>query len=456
MEVYSNYLIFLNKIGIVPQTKLPQLLQNKNNITKENDILSFIAKFLEDLDPSQYYDISANLFKFFSDMTSESFESQQHIPNASKKNCSKDKINNLGISIVKKNNNELKNDKNDEEKHTPSVHSKLYSDFLSKTEAKAFINENKQEKLDKECTFIPEINNKSILNNSKLNVPVFERLTNQTSKLDETEKNILKLKEELQGCTFRPHVLDYLKNKSNENIDPFIRLYDNAGILQESLKEKRLNSERKKNEEFTRSPSINKESQIIMQKKKELDASTHSAHERLYSNFKEKQNYISQKQFEKTVNETRHCTFNPNTSFTFEYQKKSKILEKRINDPSIFDRLYKSTEKLKVESPSPRKPIQNNQKKDGVKANTPVFNKLYNEMFQKKKKAENLVNNYMNEIGATFKPNLNKKEREGERKFLKARSEKNLSSERGKDSARKKNENPNFLDEIDDIALKLL
>lgn len=448
MEVYSNYLLFLNKIGIVPQAKISQLLQNKDNITKENDILSLIAKFLENLDPSQYYDISANLFKFFTEMISGGFEFPKHFR---KQDCSNDQNNNLGISNFKKNNNDHKND---EKKHASSVHSKLYSDFLSKTETKAFINEKKQDKIDKECTFIPEINNKSILNNSKLNVPVFERLTNQTAKLDETEKNIIKLKEELQGCTFRPHVLDYFKNKPNENIDPFIRLYDNAGVLQENLREKRLNSEKKKNEEFTCSPSINKESQNIMQKKKELDASTHSPHERLYSNYKEKQNYINQKQFEKSVNETRHCTFNPNTSFTFDYQKKSKILEQRNNDPNIFDRLYKSTEKLKVESPSPRKPLQKSQKKDGGKTNTPVFNKLYNEMYQKKKRTENLVNNYMNEIGATFKPNLNKKEKEG--KFFKARSEKNLLSERGKDSARKKNENPNFLDEIDDIALKLL
>jgi len=256
----------------------------------------------------------------------------------------------------------------------------------------------------KECTFVPEINQNKLIA-QKLKVPVFERLSKQNSKTtrEYPEKEIC----EMQECTFRPQILKYIVNNNNnsEGEKAFQRLYENAENIRQNLKQKKQNFNDMAVQELNFVPEINESSSKIMNKKR---AETKvSPHERLYQISVEKKNHWKN-EAESWRNEENECTFQPETFFTEDYQKKSKILQE-TKKSNIFDRLYqnKSINDGNLDPKEKNEKNDKTEKKKKPKEETPIFNKLYNERHIKLKKQEQIQKEYFKEIGATFKPKIN-------------------------------------------------
>lgn len=401
MPTFKEFLDFLFNSGILISEHI-NFLQGRNPPpSEESDILWTLTDFFKTLDANNFFQISSSLYKKFLESLNNPTYSKdlsffRSIINSKPKTSAKKLPKTQSLTEKPKSNGKIT---------TSPKYDKLYSDSLHKEESLKIKQETHMKHLLKNCTFVPEINQNKIIS-EKLKVPVFERLSKQppknTFEASETQKEMA----EIQECTFRPQILKYIA--ANNNIDgeakAFQRLYENADIIRQNLKQKKQNYEEMAVQELNFVPEINESSSRIMNKKRA--ETKESPYERLYQISVDKKRK-GKNDGESYRNEEVECTFHPETFFTEDYQKKSKILQETKNS-NIFDRLYNN--KL-VEGSSEKKQEQQIEKRPKPKDETPIFNKLYNQRNLKLKKQEEIKKEYMKEIGATFKPKINERKK---------------------------------------------
>lgn len=392
MDIFKEFLDFLSNIGVLNFEHIKLLKVKSPTPVEESEILWTLTDFFHTLQINDFFQITTSLYqKFISGCD----------------NISKDLV--FLRSIVNNNNSEKKNQKS--QKNTQSIqkslknnHEKLYSDSFHKEEFIKLKKETQMKELLKNCTFVPEINRNKGIISEKLNVPVFERLSKETNgknKYSENQREII----EIQECTFRPQVLKYIiPNNSERDPKAFQRLYQNAENNRQSQKLKKQIIEEAEMSNFNFVPEINESSSRLINKKRAMSKET--TFNRLYQESVEKK-LKSNNEEDENKNEDNECTFKPETSFTENYQKKSKILQEAKNS-NIYERLYQN--KFSKGTPhnisNPEEKLKSD-KKIKKKEETPIFNKLYNQRFDRNKKHEEITKEYLKEIGATFKPKIN-------------------------------------------------
>lgn len=406
MSKFKDFVDFLVNNGII-NTEHTKILQSKSpEPFEESEILSTIANFLKNLQNEDYISIAKNLYQKF-------MAGYDNLSGFSK---------DLAFlrSIIGNPTNPTAKTKSTSKKTTitksTNTHNyeKLYADSFEKDKFLKLKKQAQMTEILKDCTFTPQINQNKIVS-KKLEVPVFERLSKQTTKhikgFPESHKQIM----EMQECTFRPQILKYMNQINTEReFQAFERLYENADSLRQNQKAKKQNYEENEKKELIFAPEINKTSDIIM-KKKRGDLQDDSPFDRLYNISVEKKIQAKNEEFSRL--DENEYTFKPETHYTENYQKNSKILQEHKN-LNIYDRLYMNQNDIKLKNSnsfsknqekSKNSDKKNSEKKKNLKEDksTPIFNRLYNQRFLKAKKIDEIKKVYYKENGITFRPKIN-------------------------------------------------
>lgn len=402
MPTFKDFLDFLFNSGILISEHIKFLEGRTPPPSEESDILWTLTDFFKTLDANNFFQISSSLYKKFLENLTNPTNSKDLsffrsiIPSKNPKTSAKKLPKTQSLTEKPRGNGKMA---------TSPKYDKLYSDSLHKEEFLKLKQETHMRHLLKNCTFVPEINQNKIIS-EKLKVPVFERLSKQPQKHNFEASETQKEMAEIQECTFRPQILKYIA--ANNNIEgeakAFQRLYENADIIRQNLKQKKQTYEEMAVQDLNFVPEINESSSRIMNKKRA--ETRESPYERLYQISIDRKRK-GKNEGESYRNEEVECTFHPETFFTEDYQKKSKILQETKNS-NIFERLYNN--KI-VDGSSEKKQEQQTEKRQKAKDETPVFNKLYNQRNLKLKKQEEIKKEYMKEIGATFKPKINERKK---------------------------------------------
>lgn len=425
---FNEFLKFMKECGILNGDQIKTLECQTPEPLEEADILQTITIFFMGLQRNDFLVISSNLYQKF-------ISGYDSLRGYSKDLAFIKSIIGEPAAAAPKKQITKKNEKNSGSKSNGKF-DKLYFDSKQKEE---FLKIKKQiyatESL-KDCTFTPQINQNKIIS-KKLDVPVFERLSQQTTKNIKGHQEKQKDLTEMQECTFRPQILKFINQNNLEKEGlAFERLYNNAENIRQNLKIKKQTYDEMENKDVNFAPEINHTSSIIMNK---IRSDNGNPFERLYNvALDQKMQPKNEEKIRK--NDINECTFKPETTLTECYQKNSKIIKENKNS-NIFERLYNHDLKMKTTTFSH---IPNNviEKKNG-KEETPIFNKLYNQRYVKEQKIEELKKEYYKESGITFRPKINKSSRNTPRK-LSISSLQNSSAKKSKPSLNKKFLNNSF------------
>lgn len=402
MSKFKDFIDFLVNNGIINTEHTKELQSRTPEPFEESEILSTIGNFLQNLQSEDYISIAKNLYQKF-------MAGYDNLSGFSKDLAF------LRSIIGNPPNTKAKSKKTTITKSTNTHnYEKLYADSFEKDKFLKLKKQVQMAEILKDCTFTPQINQNKIVS-KKLEVPVFERLSKQTMKhikgFPESHKQIM----EMQECTFRPQILKYMNQIHTEReFQAFERLYENADSLRQNQKAKKQNYEENEKKELIFVPEINKTSDIIMRKKRE-NFNDSSPFDRLYNIAVEKK--IQTKNGELLKPDENEYTFKPETHYTENYQKNSKILQEHKN-LNIYDRLYSNQNEIKMKNSNSFSKNQEKSKNSGKKnseksknlhedKSTPIFNKLYNQRFLKAQKIDEIKKVYYKENGITFRPKIN-------------------------------------------------
>jgi hypothetical protein len=267
-----------------------------------------------------------------------------------------------------------------DKKETDKLFERLYSEAAKKKLALEQIRALEKDKDLEECTFRPEISE------SHVKSVVFEGLSFEHVKEKEEFRKQQKTKIELQGCTFRPKTNSICVARNEKS---FERLYSDAEIFRQKMRDKELQVKDREMDGCTFRPRVLKPCQSANGK----------VYENLYKKYQDTQKEKRRKEMEKLIQETDSNNFIP----------KLVTPRKTTDSPNVYARLYaevqtrKQKEKKTQESLSPRKTPKKSQE-----AGPPRYEILFALSKSSSLRKLELQSKLLKDAGISFKPDLSK------------------------------------------------
>ncbi|OMJ88596.1 hypothetical protein SteCoe_9461 [Stentor coeruleus] len=232
-----------------------------------------------------------------------------------------------------------------------------------------------------ECTFRPIVTSQ----NDRLG-SVFERLHQSDSKERDQLYKYQRENKETQECTFKPKINP---PKTPPGEKSYNKLYQDAEVQRQKLREKELVNKDKEIKECTFRPAVNPNSNYI---------GTGNVYEKLYNNFQEMQKERQKKLMESRIKEVAEVQFVP------------KLMSPKVStEPVAYVRLYGEAEKRKEK----QKLVEEQERERSKSAprakktdEVPRFEHLYALHKDKIERNAVLQEKYLKESGVVFKPNL--------------------------------------------------
>ena len=226
-----------------------------------------------------------------------------------------------------------------------------------------------------ECTFRPRVTNEADRNGS-----VFDRLSQNDSRVKDPVGLRYKESKEMQECTFSPKIN---AQKGPGRDKPFEKLYKDADDQRKRFMEKEFQSKQTEVVDCTFRPNINGTPG---------QGPPGNVYEKLYNNFQEIQKQRIKKQLE-----------------GYDEDAEIKFIPKLMTRPEAggkYSRLYAEVEKKKVKFNEKEKSSSAPRRKGSDEV--PRFEQLY--ALHKEKQERNVVlqDRFLKESGVVFKPNLGK------------------------------------------------
>lgn len=177
-----------------------------------------------------------------------------------------------------------------DKEETQKLYERLYQHAVKK---KSMLEQSRSEVKDKEmdeCTFKPEISE------SNVKSIVYENLTYADMKEKEEILKQQKIRKELEGCTFRPKTnsCSNLLNRSFEGDNSFNHLYKHAEVQRQNIRVKELEQREKELDGCTFKPSVLNPSK----------SPTGTVYEKLYKQYQDSERKKRKKELEKQAKET--------------------------------------------------------------------------------------------------------------------------------------------------------